>query len=75
MFTRIQTSKVHTFNQQTLKCSKYNVWSNSGIKGGCLRKAASRYLKEMEKTGVLESQKVGRETLYIYKELIEILKR
>ncbi len=39
------------------------------------RKAASRYLKEMEKTGILESQKVGRETLYINKELIEILKR
>ncbi len=39
------------------------------------RKAASRYLKEMEKTGILESQKVGRETIYINKELIEILKR
>ena len=32
MFGRIQTSKVHTFDQQTLKYSKYNVWSNSGIK-------------------------------------------
>lgn len=39
------------------------------------RKAASRYLKELEKIGVLESQKVGRETLYINKELIEILKQ
>ena len=38
MYARIQTSKVRTFNQQTLKYSKYNVWSNSGIKGGCLRK-------------------------------------
>jgi Fic family protein len=38
------------------------------------RKAASRYLKELEKIGVLKSQKVGREILYINKELIEILK-
>lgn len=34
------------------------------------RKAASRYLRELEKIGVLESQKVGRESLYINKELI-----
>lgn len=39
------------------------------------RKAASRYLKELEVIGVLESQKVGRETLYINKKLIEILKK
>lgn len=39
------------------------------------RKAASRYLKELEKIGILESQKVGRETLYINKELIEALKK
>jgi predicted transcriptional regulator len=39
------------------------------------RKAASRYLKELEEIGVLESQKVGRETLYINKELIEVLKQ
>ena len=39
------------------------------------RKAASRYLKELEEIGVLESQKVGREILYINKELIGILKQ
>jgi predicted transcriptional regulator len=39
------------------------------------RKAASRYLKELEDIGIVESQKVGRETLYINKELIEILKK
>ena len=39
------------------------------------RKAASRYLKELENIGVLRSYKVGRETLYINKELIEILKQ
>lgn len=38
------------------------------------RKAASRYLRELENIGILESQKVGRETLYINKDLIEILK-
>ncbi len=42
---------------------------------GVERKAASRYLKELEGIGVLESQKVGRETLYINKGLIEILKQ
>jgi len=39
------------------------------------RKAASRYLKELERIGILESQKVGRETLYINKELLKILKQ
>ncbi|MEX0982322.1 MAG: hypothetical protein WD577_14525 [Bacteroidales bacterium] len=39
------------------------------------RKAASRYLKELEENGVFESQKVGREILYINKELIGILKQ
>lgn len=38
------------------------------------RKAASRYLKKLEKLGVLRSQKVGRETIYINERLIEILK-
>jgi len=39
------------------------------------RKAASRYLKELENIGIVESQKVGREILYINKGLIEILKQ
>lgn len=39
------------------------------------RKAASRYLRELESIGILESQKVGRETLFINRELIEILKQ
>ena len=42
---------------------------------GVERKAASRYLKELEDIGIVESQKVGRETLYINKKLIEILKQ
>jgi len=42
---------------------------------GVERKAASRYLKQLEAIGVLESQKIGRETIYINTELIEILKR
>jgi len=42
---------------------------------GVERKAASRYLKELESIGIIESQKVGREILYINKELIEILKQ
>jgi Fic family protein len=39
------------------------------------RKAASRYLRELEEIGILKSQKIGRETLYINSELIEILKQ
>lgn len=39
------------------------------------RKAASRYLKKLENIGVLESHKVGREILYINKELIDVLKK
>ena len=42
---------------------------------GVERKAASRYLKQLEDIGILESQKIGRETIYINTELIEILKR
>ncbi len=38
------------------------------------RKAASRYLKKLEEIGVLKSEKVGRENLYLNTELIEILK-
>ena len=41
---------------------------------GVERKAASRYLKKLESIGVLDSQKVGRETIYLNKKLIEILK-
>ena len=39
------------------------------------RKAASRYLRELEKINVLASQKIGREIVYLNKELIEILKQ
>ena len=42
---------------------------------GVERKAASRYLKELEAIGIVVSQKVGRETLYINRELVEILKQ
>ncbi len=42
---------------------------------GVERKAASRYLKELEAVGIVESQKAGRETLYINKGLINILKQ
>ena len=38
------------------------------------RKAASRYLKKLEDIGVLQSEKIGREILYLNTELIEILK-
>ncbi len=39
------------------------------------RKAASRYLKKLEEIGILKSEKIGRENLYLNTELIEILKQ
>jgi Fic family protein len=39
------------------------------------RKAASRYLKELENIGILKSYKAGRENLYINTRLIEVLKQ
>ena len=39
------------------------------------RKAASRYLKKMEEIGIITSQKIGRENIYVNKKLIEILKK
>jgi Fic family protein len=39
------------------------------------RKAASRYLRELEHIRILKSQKIGRETVYINTDLIEILKQ
>lgn len=41
---------------------------------GVERKASSRYLKKLEEIGILESQKIGRETIYINSKLIDILK-
>lgn len=42
---------------------------------GVERKAASRYLKKMEEIGIIKSQKVGREIIYVNEKLIEILKK
>jgi len=39
------------------------------------RKAAARYLKKLESIGILTSQKIGRESVYVNTKLIEILKK
>ena len=39
------------------------------------RKAASRYLNSLEKTGIITSEKIGRENIYVNTKLIEILKK
>lgn len=39
------------------------------------RKTASKYLREFEEIGILESQKIGREVIYLNKNLIEVLKK
>ncbi|MHB1393010.1 MAG: hypothetical protein ACYCYE_08035 [Clostridia bacterium] len=38
------------------------------------RKTASGYLTELEKSGFLESQKIGREKIYTNKRLYEVVK-
>ena len=42
---------------------------------GVERKAASRYLKELEGIGVLKSTQIGRQVVYVNEDLIEILRR
>ena len=42
---------------------------------GVERKAASRYLKELERIGIIKPQKIGREVVYINTELIKTLKQ
>jgi len=42
---------------------------------GVERKAASRYLRKLKEIGILESKKVGKEMIYINKELIKLLKQ
>ena len=42
---------------------------------GVERKAASRYLKKLKEIGILESKKVGKEIIYINKDLITLLKK
>ena len=42
---------------------------------GVERKAASRYLKELEGIGILKSVQIGRQVVYINEALLEVLKR
>lgn len=42
---------------------------------GLERKAASRYLNQLEELGILKSRKSGRETLYVNQDLFELLKK
>lgn len=42
---------------------------------GVERKAASRYLRELQVLGVIKSQKIGRDIIYVNSDLIEILKK
>lgn len=49
-----------------------SVFVENGV--GIERKAASRYLHQLNDTGVLEIVRIGRENLYINKKLMELLK-
>ena len=39
------------------------------------RKAASRYLHQLEEVGILESHKIGKENIFVNRELIQLLKK
>jgi len=39
------------------------------------RKTAANYLKEIEKTGMLKTQKLGKENLYLNVKLFELLSK
>ena len=39
------------------------------------QQAASEYLKALEEIGILENRKVGRENLYLNKELFEVFSK
>ncbi|MFQ5484177.1 MAG: hypothetical protein ACE5DO_02465, partial [Desulfobacterales bacterium] len=52
--------------------TKANFLVDAGISE---RKTAANYLKQLAKIGVLEVQKVGRENLYLNKELFETLSK
>ena len=41
---------------------------------GVERKAASRYLSQLQDVGILKEYKIGREKIYINVELLELLK-
>jgi len=52
--------------------TKVNFLVDAGISE---RKTASNYLKQLEKIGVLQARKVGKENLYLNKELFEVLSK
>jgi hypothetical protein len=45
---------------------------NTGI---AERKTAAEYLKELERIGILKSQKIGKENLYLNVKLYELLSK
>lgn len=53
----------------------YSKIENVVQKLGVERKAASRYLNTLEGIGIITSEKIGRENIYVNKKLIEILKK
>jgi len=53
-------------------CAKVQFLVDAGL---AKRQTATSYLKELEQTGVLESQTVGRENLYLIKALKDLLDR
>jgi Fic family protein len=74
---RVQTKAPQIYRKELVELLFEQPYSKIDFvvgKLGIERKAASRYLKKLESIGILSSQKIGREIVYINIELIKILK-
>ena len=72
---------------QTIRANKAGIRNTPGTKvanakaqflvdaGIAERKTAANYLKELEDIGILQNYKVGKEKLYMNKELFEVLSK
>jgi len=60
---------------ELLFCQPYTKGQFLVDAGIAKRQTAAEYLKELEKIGVLKTQKIGRETLYLNGKLYDLLSK
>jgi Fic family protein len=77
MIEEVKLNASHIYSKELIEILFENPYGkiNFLVKGlGVERKAASRYLKKLQDIGILELIRVGRENIYINKQLFQILK-
>jgi Fic family protein len=75
---RIKKERSALYSKELVEVLFSNVYckiSHLVENGIASRNIASKYLKELESIGILKSEKIGREIIYINKELYELLKK